>query len=168
MRELAARLRVAAGPNAGSMPNILVLHGPNLGALGTREPSIYGQVTLPEIDRRLREVAPSLGCAVECRQSNHEGVLIDALYASQPGVDGFLVNPGALTHTSVALRDALAAIGRPTVEVHLSNPASREAFRHASLISPVVLGVVQGFGADSYLLGLRALSTPLGDSPHRA
>ena len=112
------------------MPRILVLHGPNLDALGTREPSVYGDVTLAEIDRRLHDLAPTLGCTVECRQSNHEGVLIDALYASQPGVDGFLLNPGALTHTSVALRDALAAVGRPAVEVHLSNPASREAFRH--------------------------------------
>ena len=153
------------------MPTILVLHGPNLDALGTREPAVYGHVTLAEIDRRLHDLAASLGCAVECRQSNHEGVLIDALYASQhasrPPADGFLVNPGALTHTSVALRDALAAIGRPAVEVHLSNPASRETFRHRSLISAVALGVVQGFGPDSYLLGLRALVTHLGESPHR-
>src|SRR6266446_5340647 len=98
------------------MPNILVLHGPNLGALGDREPSVYGQVTLAEVDRRLKELAPTVGCAVECRQSNHEGVLIDALYASQPRIDGFLVNLGALTHTSIGLRDALAAIGRPAVE----------------------------------------------------
>ena len=149
------------------MPNILVLHGPNLDALGSREPAVYGHVTLAEIDRRLRELAASLQCAVECRQSNHEGVLIDALYASQPTVQGFLLNPGALTHTSVALRDALAAIGRPVVEVHLSNPASRETFRHRSLISAVALGVVQGFGPDSYLLGLRALVTHLGESTHR-
>jgi 3-dehydroquinate dehydratase-2 len=150
------------------MPNILVLHGPNLGALGTREPSVYGNVTMAEIDRRLKDLAPALGCMVDCRQSNHEGVLIDALYTSQPGADGFLVNPGALTHTSVALRDALAAIGRPAVEVHLSNPASREEFRHRSLISAVVLGVVQGFGAESYLLGLRALVTHLGETHHSA
>jgi 3-dehydroquinate dehydratase-2 len=150
------------------MPNILVLHGPNLGVLGTREPSVYGNVTLAEIDRRLKDLGSTLGCQVDCRQSNHEGVLIDALYSSQPGAEGFLVNPGALTHTSVALRDALAAIGRPAVEVHLSNPASREEFRHRSTISAVVLGVVQGFGADSYLLGLRALATHLGESHHRA
>ena len=150
------------------MPNILVLHGPNLDALGVREPSVYGHVTLAEIDRRLEALALTLGCAVECRQSNHEGVLIDALYSSQPRVDGFLVNPGALTHTSLALRDALAAIGRPAVEVHLSNPASRESFRRHSTVSAVVLGVVQGFGADSYLLGLRALATHLGETPHRA
>lgn len=149
------------------MPNILVLHGPNLDALGSREPAVYGRATRAEIDRRLEDLAVSLGCAIECRQSNHEGVLIDALYASQPQVDGFLVNPGALTHTSVALRDAVAAIGRPAVEVHLSNPAAREAFRHRSLISAVAVGVVQGFGADSYLLGLRALVAHLGESPNR-
>src|SRR5262245_24902567 len=154
--------------NAGSMPNILVLHGPNLGVLGTREPSAYGSVTLAEIDRRLKDLAPTLGCQVDCRQSNHEGVLIDALYASQPGADGFLVNPGALTHTSVALRDALAAIGRPTVEVHISNPSAREPFRRHSMISAVALGVVQGFGADSYLLGLRALAAHLGETPQGA
>ena len=150
------------------MPRILVLHGPNLDALGSREPSVYGRTTLAEIESRLAELAATLGCEIECLQSNHEGVLIDAVYASQPRTDGFLVNPGALTHTSVALRDALAAVGRPAVEVHLSNPASREPFRHRSLISGVVLGVVQGFGADSYLLGLRGLAGHLGESPHRA
>lgn len=149
------------------MPNILVLHGPNLDALGSREPAVYGRLTRAEIDRRLEELAATLGCSIEFLQSNHEGVLIDSLYASQPRVDGFLVNPGALTHTSVALRDAVAAIGRPTVEVHLSNTAARESFRHHSLISAVALGVVQGFGAESYLLGLRALVTHLGESPPR-
>jgi|SRR5258708_2199549 len=150
------------------MPDILVLHGPNLDALGAREPAVYGHVTLAEIDRRLAALASELGCGIESLQSNHEGVLVDALYAYQPRVHGYLVNPGALGHTSVALRDALAAVGRPSVEVHLSNPASREEFRHRSLISAVALGVVQGFGAESYLLGLRALATHLGDSTHRA
>ena len=149
------------------MPRILVLHGPNLDALGRREPSVYGRTTLAEIDRRLADLAGSLGCEVESLQSDHEGVLIDALYAHRDTADGFLVNAGGLTHTSVALRDALAAVGRPAVEVHLSNPAAREPFRHSSLISGVVLGVVQGFGADSYLLGLRALASHLGESPHR-
>jgi 3-dehydroquinate dehydratase-2 len=115
-------------------------------------------VTLPEIDRRLRELAAELGCEIECRQSNHEGVLIDAVYASQPGTAGILLNPGGFTHTSVALRDAVAAVRIPVVEVHLSNPQAREDFRRRSLIGPVALGVVQGFGADSYLLGLRALA----------
>jgi len=149
------------------MPSILVLHGPNLDALGAREPDVYGRVTLAEIDRRLRELAGSLGCEVESVQSNHEGVLIDALYAARPRVDGFLINPAGLTHTSVALRDAIAAVGRPAVEVHLSNPAKREAFRHHSMVSGVAIGVVQGFGADSYCLGLRALVSYLGEPTHR-
>jgi 3-dehydroquinate dehydratase len=106
---------------------ILVLHGPNLHALGEREPSIYGRVTLAEIDQRLKDLAPELGCEVECRQSNHEGVLIDAVYASEPRPSGILINPGALTHTSLALRDALAAVPMPAVEVHLSNPATARA-----------------------------------------
>jgi 3-dehydroquinate dehydratase II len=146
------------------MHRILVLHGPNLHALGTREPEIYGHVTLEEVDRRLRDLAPELGCEVECRQSNHEGVLIDALYASQSSADGVLFNPGGLTGTSVALRDAILAVRLPVVEVHLSNPAARESFRRVSLVSPAVLGVVQGFGADSYLLGLRALAGHLREA----
>lgn len=146
------------------MHRILVLHGPNLHALGTREPEIYGRVTLDEVDRRLRELASELGCEVECRQSNHEGVLIDALYASQSGASGVLFNPGGLTTTSVALRDALLAVRLPVVEVHLSNPAAREPFRRVSLVSPAVLGVIQGFGVESYLLGLRALASHLRES----
>jgi 3-dehydroquinate dehydratase-2 len=139
------------------MPNVLVLHGPNLQALGSREPEVYGHTTLAEIDRRLNELAAQLGCAVECHQSNHEGVLIDALYAAAGKVDGVLLNPGGLTHTSVALRDAIHAVRLPVVEVHLSNPAAREPFRTTSLVSGVAAAVVQGFGADSYLLGLRGL-----------
>jgi 3-dehydroquinate dehydratase II len=139
------------------MPNVLVLHGPNLQALGSREPEVYGHTTLAEIDRRLNELAAQLGCAVECRQSNHEGVLIDALYAAAGKVDGVLLNPGGLTHTSVALRDAIHAVRLPVVEVHLSNPAAREPFRTTSLVSGVAAAVVQGFGADGYLLALRGL-----------
>jgi 3-dehydroquinate dehydratase-2 len=150
------------------MHQILVLHGPNLDALGVREPDVYGHVTLAEIDQQLRDLAPQLGCELECRQSNHEGVLIDAVYASQPRTSGILINPGALSHTSLALRDALAAVGRPAVEVHLTNPASREAFRHVSLVSGAVLGVVQGFGPRSYALGLRALAAHLNDRNPRA
>src|SRR6267142_2623316 len=119
------------------MPNVLVLHGPNLQALGSREPDVYGHTTLAEIDRRLEELAAQLGCAVECRQSNHEGVLIDALYAAAGKVDGVLLNPGGLTHTSVALRDAIHAVRLPVVEVQLSNPAAREPFRATSLVSVV-------------------------------
>ena len=140
------------------MHRILVLHGPNLHALGTREPDIYGRISLEEIDRRLRELAGELGCETESLQSNHEGVLIDALYRARDGYHGVLLNPGGLTHTSVALRDAVAAVGLPTVEVHMSNPHARESFRHPSMISGVALGVVTGFGADSYTLALRALT----------
>jgi 3-dehydroquinate dehydratase II len=140
------------------MHRILVLHGPNLNALGTREPRIYGHDSLDDIDRRLADLGAELGVEVECQQSNHEGVLIDALYQARGRSHGILINPGALTHTSVALRDAALAIGIPLVEVHLSNPSAREPFRHASTLSGAALGVIQGFGADSYLLGLRALA----------
>ena len=146
---------------------ILVLHGPNLHALGEREPSVYGRTTLAAIDQRLKDVAAGLGCEVECRQSNHEGVLIDAIYASQSRASGILINPGALTHTSLALRDALAAVGLPAVEVHLTNPAAREPARWNSMISGAVVGVVQGFGAESYVLGLRGLAAHLADRAPR-
>ena len=147
----------AANPR-GPMPRILVLHGPNLGALGSREPEVYGRVSLEAVDRGLEHLAAELGCEVECRQSNHEGVLIDALHNARATAQGVLLNPGGLTHTSVALRDAVVAAGLPVVEVHVSNPAAREPFRHRSMISGAVLGVVQGFGADSYGLALRALA----------
>ena len=140
------------------MHRILVLHGPNLNALGTREPRIYGHASLDDIDRQLADLGAELGVEVECQQSNHEGVLIDALYRARGRSHGILFNPGALTHTSVALRDAALAIGIPVVEVHLSNPSARETFRHTSYLSGAALGVIQGFGADSYLLGLRALA----------
>ena len=141
---------------------ILVLHGPNLAALGTREPETYGSDSLAEIDRRLGQLASELGCEVECLQSNHEGVLIDALYQARGRAHGVLLNPGGLTHTSVALRDAVLGAGLPVVEVHVTNPSAREPFRRVSLISGAALGVIQGFGADSYLLGLRALTSRLG------
>lgn len=140
------------------MPRILVLHGPNLNALGIREPEVYGRTTLESIDRGLQSLGAELGCEVTCRQSNHEGVLIDALHDARTHADGVLLNPGGLTHGSVALRDAVAAAGLPVVEVHVSNPQSRESFRHASTVSGVALGVIQGFGADSYRLALRALA----------
>jgi 3-dehydroquinate dehydratase II len=139
------------------LKRILVLHGPNLDALGTREPAVYGRATLDDIHRLLEALALQLGCEVECRQTNHEGVLIDALHSARGSVDGVLLNPGGLTHSSVALRDAVLAAGIPVVEVHLSNPCARETFRHTSLISGAAVGVVQGFGPAGYELALRGL-----------
>jgi len=145
------------------MRRILVLHGPNLNAMGTREPEIYGAASLADIDRRLEQLASELEVEVECLQSNHEGVLIDALYQARGRCEGVLLNPGGLTHTSVALRDAVLAAGLPVIEVHVSNPHARESFRHASLLSGAAVGVVQGFGADSYLLALRGLAARVLD-----
>lgn len=138
---------------------ILVLHGPNLNLLGTREPGVYGSVTLEEINRMLGSLASELGCELEIFQSNSEGSLVDRIQTAAGAVAGILINPAAYTHTSVAIRDALAAVGVPTVEVHLSNIHSREEFRSHSYIAPIAKGQICGFGPDSYLLGLRALFT---------
>ncbi len=137
--------------------SILVLHGPNLNLLGQREPEVYGRLTLQELDRLLLQAAGTLGVNLTIHQSNHEGVLLDLIHAALGSYQGILINPGAYTHTSVALRDALVGVGLPTVEVHLSNIYRREPFRHHSHIAPVAVGQVSGFGADSYCLGLRAL-----------
>jgi 3-dehydroquinate dehydratase-2 len=134
-----------------------VLHGPNLNLLGLREPGIYGSLTLAEINRALEEEAKKLQAKVFPFQSNHEGVLVDAIHEAVGQHEGILINPGAYTHTSVALRDAIAAVNLPTVEVHLSNIYRREEFRHHSYIAPVAIGQISGFGAQSYLLGLQAL-----------
>ena len=136
---------------------ILVLHGPNLNLLGTREPGVYGRLTLAEINSALTALAGELGAEVTLFQSNSESALIDTIHSAVASCDGILINPAAYTHTSVAIRDAIAAVALPTVEVHLSNIHAREKFRTRSFIAPVAVGQVSGFGLDSYLMGFRAL-----------
>jgi 3-dehydroquinate dehydratase-2 len=136
--------------------NVLVLHGPNLNLLGTREPAVYGSATLDDIDRDLLQIAQEAGSTLQSLQSNHEGVLIDRVHAARSdGTDFIVINPAAFTHTSVALRDALAGVAVPFVEVHLSNVHRREPFRHHSYFSDLAEGVIVGLGAQGYALALR-------------
>jgi 3-dehydroquinate dehydratase-2 len=137
---------------------VLVIHGPNLNLLGEREPEVYGSTTLNEIDERLRKRAKELGFEIATFQSNHEGEIVDRIAQARGGADAIIINPGAYTHTSIAIRDALAAVGLPTIEVHLSNIYAREAFRHTSLVAAVVTGQISGFGAASYVLALEAIT----------
>jgi 3-dehydroquinate dehydratase-2 len=153
---MARNARTATQPRAGAT-RILVLSGPNLQLLGTREPEIYGRETLAGIHARLALRATELGVSVEAFQSNHEGDLLDRIGAALGSFEGLLLNAGALTHTSLALYDALRAVGLPCVEVHLSNPEAREAYRHESKVAAACVGKVSGFGAESYLLALEGL-----------
>ena len=136
---------------------ILVLHGPNLNLLGTREPGLYGQDTLAEIDSELQQQAERLGAQLDCFQSNHEGALVERIHQAAGRVDGILINAGAYTHTSIALRDALLGVGLPFVELHLSNVHARERFRHRSFFADKAVGVICGFGPISYYLALEGM-----------
>lgn len=139
------------------MAAVLIIHGPNLNLLGQREPSIYGSATLPQIDATLRQLGAGLGVTVECMQSNHEGDIIDAIQAARGRYGAIVLNPGAFTHYSLAIRDAISSVAPlPVVEVHLSNTNRREEFRRHSVVAAVAAGTIAGFGAESYSLGLRA------------
>jgi 3-dehydroquinate dehydratase-2 len=135
---------------------IRVIHGPNLNLLGSREPTVYGSTTLADIDQQLQAVGTALNVTVESIQSNHEGMIIDAIHESRGRFDAIVLNPGAFTHYSIAIRDAIASVDLPVIEVHLTNVHKREAFRHHSVVAPVVVGTIAGFGPESYILGLRA------------
>ena len=144
------------------MGKILVLNGPNLNLLGTREPEIYGSLTLADINARLRRRAEEAGLDIEFLQSNHEGVLVDAIQTARGTVDYIILNAAAFTHYSIAIRDAIAAVEVPVIEVHLSNIHQREEFRHTSVIAPVVLGQIAGLGAESYMAALEAIICRMG------
>lgn len=149
----------------GPRPSVVVIHGPNLGLLGTREPEVYGAETLAEIDASLHRLGDALGVAVECHQSNHEGVIIDLLHGARGRALGVILNPGGFTHTSVAIHDAIRAIDVPTVEVHLSNTYRREPFRRRSLTAAACVGAIIGLGSDAYRLALRHLAARIPLAP---
>ena len=143
------------------MPSVLVLNGPNLNLLGTRQPEVYGRTTLDDLERLCAEEGKRLGLDVTCEQSNHEGALIDLIHEARSIHDGIVLNAGAYTHTSIALMDAIASVELPLVEVHLSHIHARESFRHSSYIAPVAIGQICGFGPLGYLLALQALQEHL-------
>lgn len=153
---MAAKKSTPRAAKGQAVARVLVLHGPNLNMVGKREPDIYGHQTLADIERALRELALDLGVALKTFQSNSEGALVDRIQAARDTADAIVMNAGAYTHTSVAIRDALLASELPVIEVHLSNTYKRESFRHRSLIADIAVGQITGFGANSYLLGLRA------------
>ena len=138
------------------MPKILVIHGPNLNLLGSREIDVYGNITIDDINKKIKELSKSEGIETDIRQSNHEGEIVDLIQNARGRFDAILINPAAYTHTSVAIRDAVSAAGVPTVEAHLTNIYAREKFRHTSVIAPVAAGQVCGFGPESYVLGFKA------------
>lgn len=143
------------------MPSILILNGPNLNLLGTRQPDVYGATTLQDVEAMCQGAATRLGMTITCAQSNHEGVLIDHIHTARSSCEGIVLNAGAYTHTSVAIRDAISSVELPVVEVHLSNIHAREAFRHHSHIAPVAVGQIAGFGAFGYVMALEALAQQL-------
>ncbi len=145
------------------MTSLLVINGPNLNLLGTRQPEVYGGATLADIETLCRETAGELSCDVSFFQSNHEGALIDTLHSAPGKYNGIVLNAGAYSHTSIALYDAISSVELPTVEIHISNIHARETFRHKSLITPVAIGIISGFGITGYALGIRAVLAHLGD-----